>query len=63
MKATTVGVYLTIKNVCGPLWRPNLSIISDTWKPKPAYNMAAIWKVNDLVGAYGAQCEGAYQGQ
>ena len=45
-----VSAYLTIKNVSEPLLSPNLSIISVTWKPKPAYSIAAIWKVNALFG-------------
>lgn len=36
LETTVVRAQHTIKNVSGPLWTPNLSIISETWKPRPA---------------------------
>lgn len=34
------GVEPTIRNCSDPLWTPNLSMISETWKPKPALIIA-----------------------
>lgn len=40
LESTARRVVLTIRNSLDPLWTPNLSIISETWKPKPALTMA-----------------------